>query len=279
MPRRKGTFGQYGLHGGSKLAKRRRVEAENPGFKVCRMCGELVAEADVHPGSPKTPYCRPCALKRGRERYHKLPKPPARETSLARLFRRNAELRERGLFYCTGCRAELPLALKRLDTSKCGRCMDTRIAAWKKRKAARTRLTERQFSAGTEAARFGRRLWLAVVRVFRALGVAECRRHGWQETVDRRCGACLQLKALKRQKMLERRFVERVTIRELFVRSGGVCYLCGEKVIGKDATIDHVVPIAKGGEHSYANCRLAHRLCNSIKRDTGPLVAIEAASK
>lgn len=56
-------------------------------------------------------------------------------------------------------------------------------------------------------------------------------------------------------------------------RDGGACYLCGEPVSrgqsGRwDATLDHVTPISKGGEHSYANVRLAHRSCNSRKRDS-----------
>ena len=30
-------------------------------------------------------------------------------------------------------------------------------------------------------------------------------------------------------------------------------------------SIDHIVPLSKGGEHSYANCALAHTGCNSAK--------------
>lgn len=50
------------------------------------------------------------------------------------------------------------------------------------------------------------------------------------------------------------------------------CHLCGEK-IPKSAkwpdplfgTVDHVLPLAKGGAHSYANCKPAHLKCNRIK--------------
>ncbi|MDT2396282.1 HNH endonuclease [Enterococcus avium] len=31
--------------------------------------------------------------------------------------------------------------------------------------------------------------------------------------------------------------------------------------------MDHVIPISKGGTHSWDNVRLAHRHCNAIKRD------------
>lgn len=30
-------------------------------------------------------------------------------------------------------------------------------------------------------------------------------------------------------------------------------------------SIDHVIPISKGGRHSWDNVKLAHRLCNSVK--------------
>jgi len=33
--------------------------------------------------------------------------------------------------------------------------------------------------------------------------------------------------------------------------------------------LDHIIPIAAGGEHTPANLQLAHFLCNSIKRHLG----------
>lgn len=50
------------------------------------------------------------------------------------------------------------------------------------------------------------------------------------------------------------------------------CQICGNKV-DKDlkwphkkcATVDHIVPIKLGGEHSKANCQLAHADCNRRK--------------
>ena len=31
------------------------------------------------------------------------------------------------------------------------------------------------------------------------------------------------------------------------------------------ATLDHIVPLAAGGAHSYANVQCAHFICNSVK--------------
>lgn len=67
-------------------------------------------------------------------------------------------------------------------------------------------------------------------------------------------------------------FVESVSRDEVMRRGRWECHLCGEK-IPKSAkwpdpmfgTVDHVLPLAKGGAHSYANCKPAHLKCNLIK--------------
>ncbi|WML63644.1 HNH endonuclease signature motif containing protein [Rhodococcus sp. AH-ZY2] len=62
----------------------------------------------------------------------------------------------------------------------------------------------------------------------------------------------------------------------MFERDGWRCHICGQKVNRKAkaphpkaATIDHVIPLARGGTHEPINCRCAHFLCNALKRDTG----------
>lgn len=51
------------------------------------------------------------------------------------------------------------------------------------------------------------------------------------------------------------------------------CYLCGCKVVRSttykpnQATIDHVIPLSKGGPHTYDNVRTACQSCNSSKSD------------
>lgn len=67
-----------------------------------------------------------------------------------------------------------------------------------------------------------------------------------------------------------------VTVDALHVRDDGVCGICGgfaPLVYGATrrnrpsdmATIDHVRPLARGGEHSWANVQLAHLACNLRK--------------
>lgn len=70
-----------------------------------------------------------------------------------------------------------------------------------------------------------------------------------------------------------------ITLPQLYNRDGGVCQICGKKTDWMDnawganfgplyPTIDHIVPLAKGGPHSWENVQLAHAICNSAKRDT-----------
>lgn len=70
-----------------------------------------------------------------------------------------------------------------------------------------------------------------------------------------------------------------ISLIRLYRRDKGRCYLCGEpcdwsdnKTINgvfiagnKYPSIDHVVPLAKGGAHTWENIKLAHRICNSRK--------------
>lgn len=45
----------------------------------------------------------------------------------------------------------------------------------------------------------------------------------------------------------------------------GVCGICGEDVDPLAFEVDHVVPLARGGAHSYANTQPAHPVCNRRK--------------
>ena len=50
---------------------------------------------------------------------------------------------------------------------------------------------------------------------------------------------------------------------EIFARDDWRCWICGAPVLRKDASLDHVTPIAHGGADEPENVRLAHMLCNS----------------
>lgn len=63
-----------------------------------------------------------------------------------------------------------------------------------------------------------------------------------------------------------------IDIYKLIERDGEQCYLCGDVVLfnvhfndPKYPTIEHVIPIAKGGTHSWDNVKVACRDCNTRK--------------
>ncbi len=59
-------------------------------------------------------------------------------------------------------------------------------------------------------------------------------------------------------------FVEHVDPMVVYERDEGLCGICGGTVYG-DFHLDHKIPLAKGGEHSYANTQIAHPPCNLAK--------------
>jgi 5-methylcytosine-specific restriction endonuclease McrA len=64
--------------------------------------------------------------------------------------------------------------------------------------------------------------------------------------------------------------------KKVFERDNYKCYICGCKVylhkqltFAKDkATLDHIIPLSKGGSHTYGNIKTACGLCNSYKCDS-----------
>ena len=75
-----------------------------------------------------------------------------------------------------------------------------------------------------------------------------------------------------------------ISLETLHKRDKGICYICGGKCDFKDykkingyftagptyPSIDHLIPIARGGMHAWDNVKLAHHHCNSMKSDILP---------
>lgn len=69
----------------------------------------------------------------------------------------------------------------------------------------------------------------------------------------------------RRRARLREAAVERVDLTAVWERDEGVCGICGEPADSLDWHLDHVIPIARGGEHSMANVQVAHPICNRRK--------------
>lgn len=51
----------------------------------------------------------------------------------------------------------------------------------------------------------------------------------------------------------------------------GICHYCGRQFPPKELTLDHIVPITRGGRSTRGNCVPACKECNNQKRDLLPL--------
>lgn len=101
------------------------------------------------------------------------------------------------------------------------------------------------------------------------------------------CRDCM-VKASRRSGRAHRRQRERkltykaIPLNALVKRDGGICQICGSPVdltdgwydergifhIGRNyPTVDHITPLACGGDNTWGNVQLAHQHCNSAKRD------------
>ena len=90
-------------------------------------------------------------------------------------------------------------------------------------------------------------------------------------------------KEVKRRVKIRSAMVDRdITLDKVFKKDEGRCHICGKECNINDyivkngvfiagnyyPSIDHVIPLAKGGQHSWDNVKIAHRICNSLKKDS-----------
>jgi hypothetical protein len=82
--------------------------------------------------------------------------------------------------------------------------------------------------------------------------------------------AMARARQIKRERALRGAWVEPVDREVVAARDGWRCCICGGRVTRDTWSLDHIVPLSQGGEHSYRNVALAHVRCNS-RRHTGRL--------
>lgn len=90
-------------------------------------------------------------------------------------------------------------------------------------------------------------------------------------------------KRIRKKKLADAIVDDNITLEGVCRKFNGVCQICGHLVNYNDYTtnydgyfitghdypsIDHIVPLSKGGKHSWDNVQLAHFMCNSMKSDT-----------
>lgn len=184
----------------NELARRRELEAANPGHRYCCKCLTLKPDSDTRLiGTSRK--CLACireyqsAWRRKhadyfKESYRRRYVPQRSDTPMAKLQRRNAELKVRGLFFCRHCETEKPLSERFGVQAQCKPCR----RAWE-REYARTRIkpkrarrasvdgTKRLNEALLRADRTAQDVASAIYAVFEALVLKPYRQ----------CSDCLQV--------------------------------------------------------------------------------------
>lgn len=103
----------------------------------------------------------------------------------------------------------------------------------------------------------------------------ECSKKHWYKTPAGR-----REKARQRQARRASKYgngpVDDIDPHIVFERDGWRCGICSEAVDPslefphpRSASLDHIIPLAEGGPHTWNNVQLAHFICNSHKRDQG----------
>lgn len=198
---------------------------------------------------------------------------------------------------CTHCRKDQKKAMSNFRGNnyvRCGICFyDERVEERKRERAEQREKEKKKKQIEKETSRLirasnGKQLSFG----FCACGEMLSRFDGNKGKQCPRCARRAESKnrEIKRSRKISAAMVDRdITIQKLFRRDNGICYLCGKKCDWNDKevrndtivcgdqypSIDHVLPLAKGGLHSWDNVKLAHRICNSLKGDNYDIETVE----
>lgn len=87
----------------------------------------------------------------------------------------------------------------------------------------------------------------------------------WKSNNPERVKMANQLRRAKKRQVMTEKFLNV----EIYERDNWICRLCHKKVNPKlqypdpmSASLDHIIPLSKGGAHSRQNTQLAHLICN-----------------
>lgn len=79
---------------------------------------------------------------------------------------------------------------------------------------------------------------------------------------------------VKRRTKLSAQFIEDVDSLIMAERDSWICHICSGEIDKTlkypnrySLSVDHVIPLAKGGSHGYDNCKSSHWICNVLKSD------------
>ena len=82
---------------------------------------------------------------------------------------------------------------------------------------------------------------------------------------------------IKRERAKARELRNTPYFRDLFAK--GICRYCGQKFPKEELTLDHIVPVARGGRSTKGNMVVCCRSCNQAKKYLTPAEMILRAAE
>lgn len=217
--------------------------------RTCRDCGitkPLVEFWQMRPDK-RGPYCKPCATKRSTESHKR------KRKGLAPLRNRNCQRFDEstGIFMrtCAVCRIEKPLDQYSPRNRYCRECRNTR--------SRKSNITNDQLAKAR--ARYQR---CVLKQPAKARTNANARSRKWRA---KNPDTVLEYGKQRRARKKGAPIVERISRSTIIKRDNSTCYLCSRKLEPPEITLDHVIPLVRGGHHTADNLRVACRSCNSRK--------------
>lgn len=261
----------------------------------CYACGNVRPIADFYRDKSKasghTNICKPCDLIKSARRYDPIRRKPYRPRDAPRPAPPARSKRTRAIQACAACDTTFPRAKGKRFC--CATCRD--IARIGEGATSPLVLASCPCCHATFTIRGARK----------TCGSSLCRYHlTYQRGPTRPCATCATpvpskqgaprfcsrdcyeqspiavegRKRAKRRRRARKRGAtsERYSAETIYARDHWRCQLCGGK-LKRDAvvphpkapTIDHIVPLAQGGDDTRANVHAAHFICNARKGDRG----------
>jgi 5-methylcytosine-specific restriction endonuclease McrA len=105
------------------------------------------------------------------------------------------------------------------------------------------------------------------MRAFREAnpGLTAAWARAWRKTNLERALAGERERAMRRAVLKRATQIEPIRHAVIVERDGPICHLCLGHVEPADISIDHIIPLARGGPHRYENLAVSHWDCNHRK--------------
>jgi 5-methylcytosine-specific restriction endonuclease McrA len=238
-----------------RLLHRRRVDPVSGEIvKVCPVClrEQAISEYGPHPDRPRS-YCRTCHAAKQRAAYQADPR-PAREASKRYAERHPEAVKARTQKWraANGDR----IAVRQRRYNECNR--ERRILYYREYRATRTPEERREINKRENERRQD---YLRQYAANHKEQLAErARRHRHTHPERHR-----ESQHRRRAALLKSPVIERVDLRVIAWRDRYRCYLCGRALTRKQVTLDHVIPLSRGGAHTADNLKVACLSCNCRK--------------